>query len=539
MQSRSPQPPGLSKLFTDYLENFEQVSEFYNGDYRSHDSFLATAQNVKRRELPVGKLVPILNEQNQRFGCGVPTLDKINLLLERQACAVITGQQTGLFTGPLYTIYKALTTVKLAERLNRTCEGCYVPIFWLASDDHDFREVNHVNIIDKENSLQTTVYAGHDVDQKVPVSSIKINAQVGQPLEQLDAATHPSEFKAGVLEILADAYQPGASFSTAFGTFLMYLFKSFGLILIDAGDPRIKALGKSVFQKEISEQSPSTRAALQASKNLLDKGYHNQVQVQENFLNLFYVDGERRAIERSDNLFAIKGTDRKFDLPRLLKAADETPELFSPNVLLRPIFQDTLLPTVAYVGGPAEADYYAQMKGIYNCFDLEMPIIYPRKSITLLESKIEKVLDTYELSVADLWGNEDHLINEIVKARLPDALEKRIENASLCINKNLQALEEVVVEFEPTLANTVENVKGRIFGQMEVLEKKIRQAYKKRNEVIHLQIKKAKSSLYPNNQLQERALNILPFLFKHGPGFIDQLYEAIDISNFDHQVIEL
>ena len=141
--------------------------------------------------------------------------------------------------------------------------------------------------------------------------------------------------------------------------------------------------------------------------------------------------------------------------------------------------------------------------------------------------------------VADLWGNEDHLINEIVKARLPDTLEKRIENASLCVNKNLQALEDVVVEFEPTLANTVENVKGRIFGQMEVLEKKIRQAYKKRNEVIHLQIKKAKSSLYPNNQLQERALNILPFLFKHGPGFIDQLYEAVDISNFDHQVIKL
>ena len=153
-------------------------------------------------------------------------------------------------------------------------------------------------------------------------------------------------------------------------------------------------------------------------------------------------------------------------------------------MLLRPLYQDALLPTIAYVAGPAELAYYSQMKGIYNAFDIPMPIIYPRKSLTLLESKIEKVLDNYNLNVPDFWGNVEALTTEIAKAQLPESLEKRINNASLCISKNLQALEQTVLEFEPTLKNTVYSVKGRILGQMDGLEKKILQAYKKRNEVI-------------------------------------------------------
>ncbi|MCG8608399.1 bacillithiol biosynthesis cysteine-adding enzyme BshC [bacterium] len=539
MRSHNLRTPGASKLFTDYIENFERVAEFYNGDYREPIDFVGRSDFIKSRNLPIARLVPILKEQNQQFGCGISTLEKIDLLLERRASAVVTGQQTGLFTGPLLTIYKALTTIKLAVRLNRTCEGCYVPIFWLASDDHDFREVNHINLLNKNNQVSQLTYAGYDADRRTPVSAIEVNAQISSVLELLESATHPSGFKSTVLDLLAAVYEPGAGFSKAFGMLLTHLFKSFGLILIDASDPRIKAFGASIFKEEIARKSPSTNAAQETSKRLLDLGYHNQVNVQSNVLNLFFVDGERQTIESRESIFSLKGSDREFTLDELLKKLQDQPDSFSPNVLLRPIFQDSLLPTVAYVAGPAEIAYYAQMKGVFDSFELTMPIIYPRKRITLLEPKIEKVLDSYDLSVSDLWGNEDHLIKQIVKAKLPQTLEKRIENASLCVNKNLQALEDVVVEFEPTLVNTMENVKGRISGQMEVLEKKILQAYKKRNEVIHLQIKKAKNNLYPTNEAQERILNIVPFLIKHGFGFVDQLYEAMNISDFDHQVIRI
>jgi len=533
------QMPGVKPLVADYLTDFTKVSEFYNGDYRLPKDFLDRTDSVKSRELPLGQLVPILKEQNQKFGCGVQTLEKIDLLLERRACAVVTGQQTGLFGGPLFTIYKALTAIKLAERLSRTCEGCFVPVFWLASDDHDFLEVNHININDKSNQPLKITYNGHSSDSKIPVSEIKLNDQVDSLLQKLDDETNPSEFKAEILNQLSAAYLPETIFSQAFGAWLTALFKTFGLILIDASDTRIKKLGATVFRKEIGEDSPSTKSAIAASTRLNEKNYHSQVQLKKGFLNLFYVERERNSIEIKDGSFSVKGTENSFKKDELLHKLETQPERFSPNVLLRPLYQDALLPTVAYVAGSAELAYYAQMKGIYDAFDIPMPIIYPRKSLTLLERKIEKVLDNYDLKVPDFWSNVEALINEIAKAQLPESLEKRIRCASLCVNKNLQTLEDTVIEFEPTLKNTVEHVKGRILGQMDGLEKKILQAYKKRNEVIGQQIHKAQNSLYPNNDFQERELNILPYLFKYGLGFIDQLYESLDISNFEHQVIKV
>ena len=539
MKTSISQMPGVKPLVADYLTDFTKVSEFYNGDYRQPKDFLDRTDSVKSRELPLGQLVPILKEQNQKFGCGVQTLEKIDLLLERRACAVVTGQQTGLFGGPLFTIYKALTAIKLAERLSRTCEGCFVPVFWLASDDHDFLEVSHININDKSNQPLKITYNGHSSDNKIPVSEIKLNDQVDSLLQKLDDETNPSEFKAEILNQLSAAYLPETIFSQAFGAWLTTLFKTFGLILIDASDTRIKKLGATVFRKEIAEDSPSTQSAIAASTRLNEKNYHSQVQLKQGFLNLFYVERERNSIEIKDGSFSVKGTENSFTKDELLHKLETQPGQFSPNVLLRPLYQDALLPTTAYVAGPAELAYYAQMKGIYDAFDIPMPIIYPRKSLTLLEGKIEKVLDNYDLKVPNFWSNVEALINEIAKAQLPESLEKRIGYASLCVNKNLQALEDTVIEFEPTLKNTVENVKGRILGQMDGLEKKILQAYKKRNEVIGQQIHKAQNSLYPNNNFQERELNILPYLFKYGLGFIDQLYESLDISNFEHQIIKI
>lgn len=531
--------PGISTLVADYFDHFAKVAEFYNGDYRNPEDFSGRSDSVRTRKVPLGQLVTILKEQNQRFGCGSQTLEKIDLLLEGRACAVVTGQQTGLFGGPLLTVYKALTTIKLAARLNRTCEGCYVPIFWLASDDHDFREVNHVILINKSNQPVTVSYAGHPVEAKIPVSEIELSDEITAVFQQLDQETHPSEFKEEVFTRLADAYRAKMRFSSAFGVWLTALFKSFGLVLIDASDPRIKVLGKSVFQTEITVKSPSTRRALAASAQLVEKNYHTQVRVHEGMLNLFYLEKSRNAIEMVGDKFAIKGLNRNFDENELLAQVEKQPQLFSPNVLLRPIYQDALLPTVAYVAGPAEIAYYAQMKGIYESFAMPMPIIYPRKSLTLLENKIDKVLDNYGLRVGDFWGDAERLINRIAKEQLPDSLEKRIENATKGVDKNLQTLEKVVMEFEPTLGHTVENAKGKIVHQMESLEKKILQAYKKRNEVIVQQIHKAEHSLYPKHHLQERKLNILPYLFKYGFGFIDRLYEAIDISSFEHQVIRI
>jgi len=533
------QLPGRNQLVTDYISHFDKVSHFYNGDFRASDKFLTRASKIKQRDLPLVKLVPILKEQNQRFGGDLPTFEKIDWLLERRACAVVTGQQTGLFGGPLFTLYKALTTIKLADRLNRNCEGCYVPVFWLASDDHDFREVNHIHVLDKNNQPVRVTYNGHPANSKIPVANVAIEDEINDLIQQLEELTHPSDFKQDVLTQLADSYSPGTTFPLAFGKWLMALLRPFGIIIIDASDPRIKALGRVLFEKEIVDASPSSRAASETSAALLSQGYHNQVQLSGNFLNLFYAENDRESIAVNGDTFVLKRSNRQLTKPELLERLQTNPEFFSPNVLLRPLYQDTLLPTIAYVSGPSEGAYYAQMKGIYAAFDLPMPIIYPRKSLTLLEHKIEKVLDHYNLGVPDFWCDVEELVTQIAKASLPDNLEAGIEDAAKTVSERMQALEGLVVKIDPTLADFVKNSSGRILGQIEGIEKKVLQAYKKRNDVLRQQLYKASHSLYPNNQLQERQLNIVPYLFKHGFSFIDQLYEAMDVSSFDHQIVQL
>jgi len=450
---------------------------------------------------------------------------------------VVTGQQTGLFGGPLFTLYKALTAIKLAARLNRTCEGCYVPVFWLASDDHDFREANHVCILDRENIPRRIAYEGYSTDARVPISELLVKEEISDCLQELDESTSPSEFKAEILDELAAAYAPGSGFAGAFGTWLTRLFKAFGLILIDPSDARVKALAREVFRQEIEERSPSTETVLDASARLQAAGYPVQVQLHRGRLNLFYVSDERHAVEIADDGFRVKGENLEFSRAELLQVLETKPEALSPNVILRPIYQDAVLPTVAYVAGPAEIAYFAQLKGVYERFGLPMPIIFPRKSVTLLERHIDKILERYALTVPDFWGDVEPLITRIVQAQLPEALEKQIESVVACVNKDLRVLEEAVTEFEPTLKSTVANTRNRISGQIEHLNKKITQAYKKRNDVIAQQLHKAQNNLFPNHKLQERELNVVPYLFKYGFELVDRLYEAIDIADFDHQII--
>ena len=529
---------GISKLVQDYFADYDKVAEFYNGDYRNAGTFFTHANELRQRSLAIEELVAILAEQNKTFGCGHQTIDKI-ALLQKGACAVVTGQQTGLFGGPLFTIYKALTAIKLSERLSRTCDDCFVPVFWLASDDHDFREVNHCIITDKSNALKRITYSGHHEDSHLPISDIILNDSIAEALKELEDNTHPTEFKSAVMSVLSAAYQPGGSFSTGFALWIMQLFKAFGLIVIDGSDARLKSLSSGLFRQEVEENSPSTLQGQKISEKLIKAGYHNQVNIGDGFLNLFYIEHERQSIQHVDDLYTLKRSGKKISKTEISKLLRDNPEAFSPNVLLRPLYQDTLLPTVAYVAGPAETAYYAQMKGIYHAFDIPMPIIYPRKSITLLESKIEKVLDKYALKVTDLWGNIDTLITDITKQQLPSDLEENLENTTSEMIKQFEIFEHTVIELDKSLADTAKNIKSRIRGQMETMEKKILQAYKKRNDVMRQQIYKAQNSLNPNSQLQEREFNVIPYLFKYGFEFIDRIYEAVDISDFEHQIIRI
>jgi len=533
------QLPNISPLVYDYFYAYEKVDDYYNGNFRDWDAIQRVAAEVSSRDLKREDITDVLEEQNTNFGCGTQTLDNIRKLRQADTCAVVTGQQVGLFSGPLYTIYKSLTAIKLAEYLSQKCAGNFVPVFWLASDDHDLAEIDHIKLLNKDNDIEKIHYQAPVSSGKIPATKIVFTPEISRSIDCLEDLTHDSEFKQEIISHLSQAYQPGRSFAEAFGVWMTQLFKSYGLVFIDATHPDFKELGKSVFHKEVTEESPSTVRAMETSNRLAQSGYNLQIQLHEGLLNLFFAEQERQAIQYKQGMYHIKGTQQAYAKNDLLDWADKKPQIFSPNVLLRPIYQDTLLPTAVYIGGPGEIAYFAQMKEIYKSFDIPMPIIYPRKMVTILEKKIDNVLKTYNLTIQDIWQYVESTINTMAKKQIPKSIVGALSATTSHLEQDFKALKREITAFEPTLENSVAITQGKINQNVRLLERKILQASKKHNSIVVQQLQKAKNSLHPSHRLQERVFNIAPFLIKYSFEFIDKLYHTIEIESHDHQIINL
>ncbi len=537
MAPASKQSPRLSPLIDDYLYHFDRVREFYNGDFREPEVFERQAQRVQSRQIPREALADVLKSQNESYGCGPETLGRIERIVRDRAGAVVTGQQVGLFSGPLYTIYKALTAIRLSEQLNRRHPGSFVPVFWLASDDHDLAEIDHIALLDKSNRPREIRCQMPASESKIPASNLILPPNIRDCLRQLKELTLDSEFKVEVIGQLSEAYEPGRSFVESFARWMTRLFKSAGLIFIDPSHPRLKEMGKEVFYREIASESASTKEAVAASERLRQAGYSAQVPLHEGILNIFYVDPERRAIQWKDGAFSIKGRQALVRKEDLLTRAREKPFSFSPNVILRPIYQDFLLPTVAYIGGPGEIAYFAQMKGVYETFGLPMPVICPRPSLTIVEKNIDRILRKYKLEVSDIWRSTAGVTGEIAKKQIPGSLDAAVRLLYDQVERGFESLEGEIMSFEPTLKATVDQAKEKMIRQLKFTEKKILQAAAKQNETTIRQLRRAVNSLYPNQHLQERVFNIVPYLIKYGYAFMDKLGRAANLDEPDHQIL--
>ena len=531
--------PHLPRLVEDYFYDYGKVEGFFDGDFRDAAVFKRQMGRVLARRIPRDELAAVLAEQNRIYGCGPQTLARVESLAREQACAVVTGQQVGLFSGPLYTIYKALTAIKLAESLNRRGPGRFVPVFWLASDDHDSAEIDHILLLDKDNALQEIRCPIPAGESKIPASKIVLTEDVSDCLRRLSDSTMDSEFKAEVMAGLAEDYRPGRTWTEAFARWMTRLFASRGLILIDAADPRLKKLGGEVFYREIDGESAATPPALAASRKLREVGYGEQIRLHEGILNIFYAERERRAIQWTGAVYEVKDPRETFSKADLLALAEEKPFLFSPNVLLRPIYQDALLPTVAYIGGPGEIAYFAQMKGVYEKFGLPMPVIFPRRGLTIVEKKIARILEKFGLDIPEFWGGTENLLRSAAKSQIPEALSRALGLAASQVERDFEPLVREISAFEPTLKESARLSQGKIIQQLKFLEKKILQAATKRNDIAVQQLRKAGDNLYPGGHLQERIFNVVPYLLKYGPGFLDQLDRAIGIDEADHQVLTM
>ncbi len=525
-------------LFVDYCTDLDAVADFYAGDWRDPAARREAADAAARRPADRDTLVDVLLDQNERWGLDAPTQSHIEALRDPETIAVVTGQQVGLFTGPLYTIYKTITTLQLAEEWAEQTGRLVVPVFWVEGEDHDFEEIATAHILHRNEVVSLSYEPGVE-DNPGAVGRLALTDAIDDVLDRLDDALPPSDFKPAVMERVRAAYQPGTRIEDAFTRLMRSLFEDDGLVFINPDEARLKALSRPLFRREIEDpQTPAARIDA-TSHALRDRGYHAQVTARPT--NLFWLgDDSRRAIDLGDDgAFHLRGTDRTFSRADLLDGLDTEPERFSPNVVLRPLMQDHLLPTAAYVAGPGEVSYFAQYGDVYDWAGLDRPLIHPRASVSLVEGKVQKVFDKYNLSVVDFRADLETLFQEVVVDTMEVDVDAVFSEAMPQLHQALNALKPEVETVDRTLGSSTEATRAAIIDEMEALKQKVVRAEKRKHDELRAQLEKAHVNLRPNGTLQERTINVLYYLNKYSLDLLDELRHALGTDTSAHQIVEL
>lgn len=510
---RHTELPGTSKLFADFSYHFDRVAQFYRHDPCDPASLTRAAAEIDYPDARRAALVEALVAQNG------PS-ESLTKLAQPGTMAIVTGQQVGLFSGPAYTIYKALTAARVARQV--TAAGLpAVPVFWLPTEDHDFAEVNHAWMFSAagEYGLVQIDAPPETAGRQRPVGRIAI----GQPpLDELRRLLEGFPHAEDVLAVVEAAYAPGVTMGAGFKTLLKTLLAKLDLIFIDPLDPAIRKIGAPLLAEALSAAPELKARLLERNRELAAAGYHAQVHIEPKSSLFFLLEnGERIQLRRKDADYA--------------GLADRAAEI-SPNALLRPIFEDYLLPTVAYIGGPGELAYLAQSQVIYDRLLGRMPVAMARGGFTLLDARSAKLLERYRLTAAQALVPEEVLKEGIARALVPERMEKSIETAIAGITGKLDRLRGDLDVFDPTLASALDKSRAKIVYQLEKMRRKTEREALRRDQRATSGAHHLSTMLYPHRHLQERFYSILPFLAQHGLGLVDRLYEAAELDCPDHRI---
>ena len=534
--------PGNTKLFLDYLYDFEKLKGFYKYNFRDKEQFIAKFKQLSESPKEFrNELSTIINNQYKSFDPSSKTLKNISLLKNKETVAVVTGQQLGILGGPLYTFYKIITAIKLCSHLSERYDNYhFVPVFWLEGDDHDFEEVRSINVLNDNNELIKISYndeATEEEQNRGSIGHLKLKESIGQFLKDYENQLRNTEFKNPIMENLKSFYTEEKTFKEPFKELLFWLFDQYGLVIFDPQDVKVKELLKPVFKKEINDFRNHTEKLVNISASL-EELYHAQVKIRP--INLFYnYDEGRYVIEPIENEFRLKGKRKKFNLEELINLIEIEPEKFSPNVLLRPICQDFLFPTGFYISGPSEVAYFAQILPLYEFYDIDPAIIYPRSSVTILEKTLKSVLEKYGLSVKDIFTDPNKLKNQIINNVSDKNLEEIFKETKNQIDLAFDNLKEKLFELDKTMGDVTSKYRLKVLGYVDELKEKAAEAQKKRYEITLRQIDKASANLFPDMNLQERELSFFHYANKYGVDVLKKIFEELAINKFEHQVIEL
>lgn len=535
--------PHHSSLFLSYVDFSPDALRFYANAPTMENLARGAKDLAANRKFPRKEIASILRRQNERFGRDDKTMRNIQDLEKEDCVTILTGQQVGLFTGPIYTVYKALTAIQIAEEL--TSRGiCAVPVFWMETEDHDLSEATRRTIMSGNHTPCIRDYREMLFeDSPTPPGSVgrmpfpeNIRQVVQDYLDHLPETSWKSEIR---LQLEA-ACKPGTTFAQSFAELLSGFFRDSGLILFDPQDQGAKSLLCGIFQNALRDADIIRSGLLKRNEELAAAGFHAQVGILENSTALFYFqDGARYALEKKGAGFSLKSHGRNFSMDELLLQTQRSPENFSPNVLLRPVIQDCIFPTLAYVGGPAEVAYFAQAEVLYKLWNRPMPIIWPRSSFTLIEPEVGAELDRFAINFQDCFQGKQFIAEKALRGSESSGAASKLEELQVHLDQGLTAIRPEIHAVDPTLAKALGTVRKKVQHNVNRLKSRAVRLEAAKNSTVSNALETLMNRCYPNEKLQERELGIQHFWIRHGSSVVDALRSSLEIERFSHRILYL
>lgn len=530
--------PHQPAVFLKYVGTSHGALSFYRHP-PTLEALIRAADEIRSGTFPRQEVAEILRRQNESFGSSDPVRSAIADLARPDSVAVVTGQQIGLFTGPILTVYKALTALRLSEELRRRGFNA-VPIFWMASDDHDLAEITRLTIPGPGPEIRVLdsreLLFGRTEMPPRPVGSIRLPDTIRQVIDAY-GYSFIGEWSDEIRSRLTSACQPGITLADCFGRVMAELFRGKGLILFDPRDADAKMLAAPVIRKALGETRMLRAQLAGRSRQLQDSGLQAQVAVLPHSTMVFFEEeGERRLLITRDGEFVPKDTNRRFQLDELLCLTESAPERFSPNVLLRPLVEDHLFPTVAYVAGPAEISYFAEIEPLYRFYSRPMPVVWPRASFTVLAAEMRASMERHGLHLEDFFEGERHLVQKILKAQ-PARSEELLAHLAGCADQGIEQLKPAVASADSSLGPAAETVRRKLLHRISSLHAKFVSFEMRRNSTLRAELSHLVNRCYPNGNLQERELGVHYLLAQLGPQLVDTLYGLVELGSYTHQMV--
>jgi bacillithiol synthase len=535
--------PATNRFATGYLNGDKEVLGFFHYNFDEPSHYKERLKELSGRTFYRQELADHIESFMSRYPSSDKIRENLDKLKQEDCVAVIGGQQAGLLTGPLYSVHKAISVIKLAEQKEKELGIPVVPLFWIAGEDHDFQEVNHVYVLNN-NKLEKRIYPEKSSGKNM-ISTQRINREtclswIEDIIETFGETSHTNRLR----EFAEDALKESQSFIDFFASAILGMFKEHGLLLVDSGNDGLRNLEKEHFAKQIGEHEVITRSVLKQQKEIGKKGFGQAIDISPNAANLFYNDenGERVLLhfDGAAKCFTGREGEISFTPEELQEIASEHPEKLSNNVVTRPLMQEWLFPTLAFVGGPGEIAYWSELKLVFDHFGLKMPPLVPRLNITILDRSVERDLAQLNLKLEEVLkaGTSKHELAFIDSLRDREVEEMFAETKKQLIEQ-YRKIHDKAGQLDKGLVPLVKKNEDLLLKQIAYMEKKVDESICRKHDDILAKFARVENALRPGGSPQERVWNPFYYLNQYGLDFFSELLSLPLVFDGSHKVIKM